>query len=654
MPSARWYLQRLRAMSPMELPWRAWRIGRARAGSMRRWPTATDVEIGVVWSGSCTSKTLVAREVNFPFTATPEQMATWPTEWRERCLSEAGDMLAHRFSFFMFEREPFGDAIDWHCDYASGKRVPLDYSGRLDYRDSSRVGDVKVTWELSRMQHLTRLAQAWRWSRDERFPREIVAQITNWIENNPWMYGINWTSSMECALRLISWTCAFHWIRDWSGLTDAFCRLLVASIHQHLATISSSYSLFSSANNHLIAEAGGAFMAASYWSGLTHARQWKEQARHHLVRECLRQNHPDGVNFEHTFPYQFFVWDLLLIPALMGRSLGEDFPPEYWDRLEKMAEFLAWLSDSSGNTPNVGDQDDGVTLNAGGDFSKPVRSVLALAGRVFKRSDFLACSGPQLEEKSAWLLGPITTPRHSTALGRRSRSFPIGGYHVLRSNQDPTFEALLLFDVAPIGDSVTGVHGHADALSIILHLDGQPFLSDPGTYSYQNTPLRHFFRATAQHNTLCFEGHDQAEYLNRFMWGRRPNVKLICCDFGAEKGIVAGRVKWWTGGVHERRVEFDFEARWAQLHDSWHGGADAFLNFTVAPQIQVSRLSERECRLTGERVSLMMDFVDRGVELSPMEFSPRCYRKQQATRIRVPLPEQQGNITTTLTWEIRD
>lgn len=650
MPGIKWYFQRLRAMGPGEIPWRVWRVGRARAGVWRRWPTAAAVESDKVWSGPCTAAALRRRATPFPDGPAAGDLAHWPLNWREGCLYEAGRLLDHRFRFFMLEDQPFGERIDWQCDYASGKRVPLHYAGRLDYRDAGRVGDVKVIWELSRMQHLTRLAQAWRWSGDACFPREIVGQISDWIDRNPWMMGINWTSPMECALRLLSWTWAFHLIRDWEELDDAFCRLLVASVHQHLRTIDSTYSLFSSANNHLIAEASGAYVAASYWSGLKGAARWRRRARTHLLRECPRQNTVDGVNEEHTFPYQVFVWELLVLPALAGRAQGDCFPPEYWSRLERMAEFMAWVTDSAGNTANVGDQDDGKTLNLGGDADKRVASLLALAGRLFRRDDFVGWGGAQFDEKTAWLTGTLSASTGASVPLRGSRSFPDGGYHVLRSIRSGADEVFLLFDVAPNGDAVTGVHGHADALSVLLHLGGEPFLDDPGTFSYQDTPLRHFFRATAQHNTLCFGDDDQSEYLNRFLWGRRAQVALLDATLGATGGVIAGRVDWWTGACHERRVEFEDSMAQARLFDRWRGTHPARLNFTVAPGITVTATGDKECRLVGQRAILDLHWDIGRVELLTMPFSRRCYQQGTTQRILVHLPGEEGAVVTRLSW----
>ena len=369
-------------------------MARHRLGRYYSWPSAEETSLAAVWRGDCSSELLASRQVEFPSVPDESTLADWPAAWRGATVAEAEDLLAHRATFFALERQPLGDKIDWNRDYASGKRVPTGYAPTLDYRNPDEVGDVKYVWELGRMQHLTRFAQAWCLTRQDRFAQEIVDQITDWIEQCPWMTGIHWTSPMEAGLRLISWTWAFHLIRRWPGLSDDFCRLIVRSVAQHLRFIDGHYSRFSSANNHLIAEASAAYLAAAYWSGLRGAKRWKARARRHLVCECQRQNYPDGVNKEQTFAYQFFVWDLLLLPALMGRTGRQEFPQPYFDRLERMAEFLAWVSDCRGNTPNVGDEDDGLAVNLGGDPERPVFSLLNTAASVCNAT--ILAAGPAI------------------------------------------------------------------------------------------------------------------------------------------------------------------------------------------------------------------------------------------------------------------
>ena len=74
--------------------------------------------------------------------------------------------------------------------------------------------EVRYTWELNRHQHLITLGKAYFLTGNEKYAQEVCTQICDWIEANPHLYGINWTSSLELAIRLISWIWAFWLISD--------------------------------------------------------------------------------------------------------------------------------------------------------------------------------------------------------------------------------------------------------------------------------------------------------------------------------------------------------------------------------------------------------------------------------------------------------
>ncbi len=650
MPTLNWYRQRLSAMPPAEIPWRICRLGRNWLGGLRRWPAAESVRTASVWRGACTAERLAGLARSFPHVPERAVISRWPEAWRSGLVAEAEELLAHRASFFAFEGKWLGERIDWNRDYGTNQAIPVVYAPALDYRDRRVAGDVKMVWELGRMQHLVRLGQAWVVSREGRFAAEVVEQVSDWIGQCPYMRGIHWTSPMEAALRLISWTWAFHLIRDWPGLGDAFCGLMVRSIDQQLAMIDANYSRFSSANNHLVAEASGALVAASYWTGLRRAAACRRRARRRVLSECLRQNYPDGVNKEQSFAYQAFVWDLLLIAGLAARAGGDEFPQEYWDRLERMAEFLASVSGADGYTPNVGDEDGGLAVDLGGDRRRPVLAILAAAAAIWKREDFWEWSGG--DEKAAWLVGAAFGEQRGAderRWPRESRSFPHGGYHVVRDGGGTEGEVVLVFDAGPLGWPATAAHGHADALAVLLQIGTQPVFVDPGTYSYEDMPRRHYYRATAQHNTLSFGSGDQAEYLNRFLWGRRPRVRLLGADLAAARPTVEASVRWWSGAYHRRRVVVEPAACRLLIEDAWDGPAPVRIGFCLHPQVSASRCGGGICARAG-RLELLVRNTELEGEIVGVRYSPRVYVEVAAERIVFSAAAPRGEATTEVRW----
>src|SRR4029077_17375267 len=120
-------------------------------------------------------------------------------------VAAADRALAKRFDLLGYRDLSFGDPIDWHLDPVAKRQAPLRHWTLLDPLDAATVGDSKVVWELNRHQWLVGLGQAYRLTGDERYPAMFADTIRNWLQANPPGMGINWSSSLEVAFRLISW-----------------------------------------------------------------------------------------------------------------------------------------------------------------------------------------------------------------------------------------------------------------------------------------------------------------------------------------------------------------------------------------------------------------------------------------------------------------
>src|SRR5205814_257658 len=62
-----------------------------------------------------------------------------------------------------------GERIDWHRDYRSGARWEPQFAGAIDYADLQRDSDVKLPWEISRLQWLIPAGQAYLLTGDEKY-----------------------------------------------------------------------------------------------------------------------------------------------------------------------------------------------------------------------------------------------------------------------------------------------------------------------------------------------------------------------------------------------------------------------------------------------------------------------------------------------------
>jgi hypothetical protein len=582
-PGLRWRINRLRCMRPAEL---AFRLGRSVAAYLE----PLSPRVGHVPSAD--------REPSLQrWVHVPEGVAAAP-------YLVAADRIAGG-TLDIFGVSCVGSPPRWNRDPKTGIDAPLSWGKRLDYRDRRRVGEIKYLWELNRHLYLVTLAQAYALSRDPKYLYVLREHLTSWFSACPCGRGPNWCSALEAAIRLINWSIAWQLAGGAGselfagGAGARFRAHWLASIYQHGRFVRGYFSRHSSANNHLIGEAAGLYIAGLTWPCWPELRRWRAQARRILEHEALLQNSADGVNLEQAVCYQQFVLDFLLLSLLAGESAGEPFSADYRQRIAAMLGFLASIMDAGGEVPMIGDADDGAVtrLAPGTDFS-PYRSLLA-SGAVLFEDGGLRHKARELDDKTRWLFGARASEVFDrwrvqpVALPRR-HAFPAGGYYILGCDFESESEIRVVADVGPLGYGTLAAHGHADALSFTLSIGGLPFLIDPGTYLYHGGGVwRAYFRSTSAHNTVVVDGLDQSEQGGDFLWLRKARAG---CS-GAEISDTVETLEGWHEGylrladpvLHRRRYTLEKRSRLLRIEDrlEMQGEHDVELFFHCAAECAV-------------------------------------------------------------------
>jgi hypothetical protein len=471
----------------------------------------------------------------------------------------------------------------WNRDPKTGVETPLTSGKLLDYRDRRLVGDIKYLWELNRHLHIVTLAQSYAFNRDPKYLRVLRQHLESWFYECPYGLGANWCSALEAAIRLINWSIAWQLVGGagsalFAGAEGARLRnSWLNSVYQHVRFIHGYYSRHSSANNHLIGEAAGVYIAGLTWPCWPSVRRWRKSARQILQQQALLQNSEDGVNLEQAVCYQAFVLDFLLLSWLAGRSEGEPFKAAYPHRIASMLGFLASIMNAGGHVPMIGDSDDGAVtqLSQSADFCA-YRSLLATGAILFGSGEFRR-KARELDDKTRWLCGPCADEMFNRAGADqppvpRRQAFPRGGYYILGCDFDTCNEIHLVVDAGPLGLQPIAAHGHADALSFTLSIGGLEFLIDPGTYAYHGGGRwREYFRGTAAHNTVRIDGVDQSKPGGEFMWIKRARGECDTWETSARGDVFKG----WHDGylrlpdpvLHRRQVALDKAARHVVITD---------------------------------------------------------------------------------------
>jgi hypothetical protein len=454
----------------------------------------------------------------------------------------ARSVLSGRLPILGTELAP-GQKISWRRDPFLGIETPAVYFRRIPYLDPARAGDHKIIWELNRHQHLVLLAQSHALEPDPAPAGEIERQLLDWMRENPFQRGINWTSALEVAFRALSWT----WILHLAGaaLSAGFRDRLLEGLYRHGRHLESNLSIYFSPNTHLLGEAVALHALGTLFPRFPRARQWRG-AGAQVVREQLsRQVRDDGSHFEQSSYYHVYTLDMLLFHGLLA-----GFDAALREKLARMAEYLDALLSPAGELPLMGDDDGGRFFFPYGKRTGFGASTLATCAILLRRPEWLR-DRRHLDDQAAWWLPSLPAadvPGPAAPLG--SRLFRDSGLAVMRRD-----DVQVLADAGPFGPGSAG-HSHSDTLSVVVNVGREQVLIDPGTYTYVAAPQwRDRFRGSAAHNTIRIDGLDQAAPAGPFRWREPPRVSVTRWETGAA-GDWLEAVCAYRGFRHLRRLEF--------------------------------------------------------------------------------------------------
>jgi hypothetical protein len=510
--------------------------------------------------------------------------ATRFSDEKQRLVAELERVLRHEFDLLGSGPVQIGPAIDWHLDFKSGGRFPSDVpSQAIDYVQLDQPSDVKLPWELSRGQHLTRLGQAWVLTRDARASREFEEEVRSWIEANPPGYGVNWACTMDVALRAVSWIWALTLFED-AEFSDGFREVLFHSLHQHAVWIPEHLELGEVNGNHFLSDALGMIALGTAFDATAEGRRWRDEGARLFEEEILQQSTPDGAGIEGSVPYHRLVLEIFLVGRRFLAAAGSPPSAAFDERLARMLDFVEAYVTPEGLSPVVGDADDGRALILGRDDLRDHCALLSTGAVLFRCGSFRERAG-RFHEDTLWLLGPESVEIFDALAdspGVGTRGFPDSGFFVLRSAAQ-----YLFVDAGPVGFKGHGGHGHNDCLSFEWHAFGRPVLTDSGAFVYTASPeWRNRFRSTAFHNAIRIDGAEINRYPSELaLWSLRNDAVPygVALETGATLDVLTashtGYRRLEDPVTVSRRFELEREAPRVRIGDHVEGATAHRIEF---------------------------------------------------------------------------
>ncbi len=505
-------------------------------------------------------------------------------------------LLGHRL-------QPLSSSFDWQADPKSGKRAWTE--GLLD--EASAIGmdnaDVKYVWEVNRHQFLPMLGRAYWITGDEKYAEIIVDVIERWISSNPAGQGVNWCSHLEVSMRVISWVWVMPTLLTWEKLDLQFVKRWLFSIGQHYYHLKENLSEFTDPTNHLIGETTGLYVLSCCFPQLKDSQSNKIHAKKILEKELVDQNTQDGVNKEQASSYHRFVLDFYIQVLLLARKQKSPLSETSEAQVMAMCEFQSALAGCSGDAPMIGDSDDARGIPFPEQYGWDFKDMSATGAILFNHPEWLA-NTINVPSVPLWLLGPSTAKYYTefckVEASQGMKLFRDGGYCFF-SNDGQHGKAELLFDVGSLGLWPNASHGHADALNIIVRLNSNIMLGDPGTGTYFGSEtIRNRFRKTSSHNTVTVDKVDQADIYGTFKWINPFSTVLKAAetdnDFSYASACHDGYQRLQKSVMHSRSILSAHSFGWLVL-DYLEGTGDHTFdwNFHFTPGTVVTKLGSKSC-----------------------------------------------------------
>lgn len=395
------------------------------------------------------------------------------------------------------------DAICRHISQTGvpGQTAPYEMGPKVQW-DADPYDDPEWAWGLNRHADWGGLANAYLSTADEKYAREYVAQLEDWVRSRPVVTDGKHNSSpswrtIEAGIRMSSsWPEAWMKFMNSPSFTPEANLLLMMSMVDHAHHLAKN----PTHGNWLTMEMNGLLHVGVLFPEYKESAAWRKQALDTLSSELTHQVYPDGTQVELTTGYHRVCIANFVTPLRLCALNAAPLPAEYSANLRKLYETEMYLIKPSGALPALNDADASVeSMRGTGGWAGAVGDLKDAAAR-YGRPDMLYVATAGSEG---------CPPRED------SHTFPYGGLSVMRGGWDR--DALyLVFDAGPYGAG----HQHEDKLSFEAYAYGETLLFDTGRDGYHAPVFRPYFLSTASHNTALVDGQGQAR-------GRQPSAERM-------------------------------------------------------------------------------------------------------------------------------
>ncbi len=457
---------------------------------------------------------------------------------------------------------------NWLEDPISGKIWDKDVYFEKAKVECDGYGDVKFVMERNKMYHLVTLAQAYVVLQDPKYIYKIENLLKKWILDVPCERSVVNKGALDISFRILNLIQVSLLLYDNEYFRNKVFSLVLGvlvKLERQVRLFSTPrWCKFSTGQNHTIGEMVALLVVQQFLQIFTDKKydQYFKKEYRYLYNSLENIITNEGVYLEQSANYSRLVAEFLVCLDIFNQSISNEVSLKcYEDKyLHKLLSYINILSYHN-KLPNFGDNDGAKVLAA---FYSEIYSI-----------DFL----------SEYYRLNFTNEIKKHLFCKDSGQF------VWKSGDEKDmyiFTRCGVHSFLPIG---SGSHSHNDILSIILSIKGYDLFVDFGTFFYNSgIDILNNDRTTKHHNTIYFEGEEQASFAGKWTYKTYPIVDAELQYLSKESFVFGGSCKY---GVFEHKRILTYECGCLIITDEFISNKKAFCNFILSPNIRIKRNSQK-------------------------------------------------------------
>lgn len=484
--------------------------------------------------------------------------------------------------------------IDWQKDYNSSYNWEFKWFKDIKFGNNSG-NDIKVPWEIGRLQHLPMLAIEFEKTKSEQLLFEIRNQIFDFMASNPPNFGVQWMTSMDIGIRLVNIIFTLFTINRKKQLFGRNeLELIDSYLFDHYLHIKENIEYSEGMRgNHYLSNICSLIIYISFIDDNEAKDLLLGKYKRLLEQELEFQFNDDGTNFEGSTRYHIFTNQMIITVDMILKKYSLGQLPKV--KMNNIASFTLELLEYE-FPPQIGDNDSGFYW------------------KVLDSEKYTYDSIKKLIEKHY----EVEVKHNYNKFGYIRRKFD---------------KFNLIFKCGKLGQKGKGGHDHNDNLSYQLYLEKQPFIVDIGSYCYtSNYEQRNKYRSTRSHNALWIEGIEQNEFSNSrnddMFWldtnKSKPELEIN------EKNKLSGIIEY-GGKPYNRSIEIN--SKEILINDYYNSKITKQINLYLFPNIKVEHVENNVYKLWNEKNTIFLETDAAKISIDKYEFSPQYGIKLQSSKV---------------------